>query len=267
MKVLLAGAGGQVGRRVHQLLLAKGHEVNALTGLDLTRPHSAAGVAAGCQVAVSCAGGSVSLAHPERRGYRQVDPLIHAALLPEIQRAGIKRFVYLGVHIEEGYRNTAYVEAHERVVDMLRAAALDFTVVRPTGIFTAFEDLLPLARWRLCPQIGGGLARTNPIDPQDVAELIVDHLLAGPADLPCGGPETFTRRQIQEVVCGPGVWMPVVPPGLLHVQSRLVGLFHPRLRDLIDFFAAVSTHDAIAPATGKRRLADYFAARLAVQAR
>jgi uncharacterized protein YbjT (DUF2867 family) len=273
VRVLLVGAGGQVGRRVHELLRLACHSVKAATGRDLTVPGAAAGLAEGCDVVMSCAGASVSMGAPDKRGYLDVDPVIHEQLLAETLRAKAYRFVYLGVHTEEGYTHTAYVRAHEKFVVALRRSALSATVIRPTGIFSAFEDLMPMARKGFCPLIGNGLARTNPIDPQDVAELMVRYVAAGPTDLPCGGPEVLTRRQINEIVAQaagkPGAWMPKAPAGFVRMEARVVRLFHPRVADLMEFFSEVATQDCIAPALGKRRMAEYFGvvpARLAVQA-
>jgi uncharacterized protein YbjT (DUF2867 family) len=257
------------------LLHEAGHEVCAVSGRDrdLTVAGSAVGLAEGCSVVMSCAGASVSIGAADKRGYGQVDPVIHDALLKESIRAGAQRFVYLSVHVEAGYAQTAYVRAHESFVEKLQKAPLSSTVVRPTGIYSAFKDLLPLARKGIVPLIGSGLSRTNPIDPQDVAELMVNHLETGPAELPCGGPEVLTRGQINEIVARaagrPGAWMPKAPAGLIRMEAKAVGLFHPRLAELMEFFSYVATQDCIAPRLGKRRMAAYFGvdpARLAVQA-
>lgn len=273
MRILLAGAGGQVGRRVHQLLRQSNHDVRAISGKDLTGPGAAQGLADGCEIVISCAGASVSMGAPDKRGYMKVDPVIHKALLEETLRAGAYRFVYLSVHLLDSYANTAYVKAHENFVEALRKAPVTSTVIRPTGIFSAFEDLLPMARRGFLPLIGDGLARTNPIDPQDVAELIVKYLQAGPADVPCGGPEVLTRAEINRIVgqaAGKAKpWMPKMPAGLVRAEAKLVRLFHPRVADLMEFFSAVATTDCIAPRVGQRSLSDYFGvvpARLSVQA-
>ena len=264
MKVLLAGSGGQVGRRVLVLLREAGYEVRAVTGrdCDLTLPNAAEGLAEGCDVVISCAGASVSIKAPDKRRYADIDPVIHEALLREALRAKAHRFVYLSVHVEAGYAHTAYVKAHESFVASLRKAPISSTVVRPTGIFSAFEDLLPMARRGVLPLIGTGLARTNPIDPQDVAELMLKYVTAGPADLPCGGPEILTRSQINQilaqVVGRTKVWMPKSPAWLLRMEAKLVSPFHPRMADLMEFYSAVGTTDGIAPALGERRLADYW---------
>lgn len=264
MTVLLTGAGGQVGRRVLALMREAGYQVRAVSGrdFDLTKAGAAQGLAEGCEAVVSCAGASVSMRAPDKRRYAQVDPVIHEALLREALRAKAYRFVYLGVHVEESYAHTAYVRAHESFVAALRQAPISSTVIRPTGIFSAFEDLLPMARKGFLPLIGTGLARTNPIDPQDVAELIVKYVSSGPVDLACGGPEILTRAQINqsvaEAVGRKKVWMPKAPDWLVRAEAKLVSPFHPRLADLMEFFSIVGSNDCIAPALGHRRLADYW---------
>ncbi len=248
---------------MHALLCADGHVVNAVTGRDLTKTDQVIGLAEGCEVVISCAGASVSIRAKDKRSYGEVDPVLNRLLLEECLRAGAKRFVYLGVHIQGGYAHTAYVRAHECFVEALRRTPIASTVIRPTGIFSAFEDLLPMARKGILPLIGNGLARTNPIDPQDVAELVAKCISAGPPDLPCGGPEVLTRAQINEIVGSsvgrPKVWMPKAPAGLVRMEAKLVRLFHPRMADLMEFFSAVATQDCIAPVEGQRRMADYFA--------
>jgi uncharacterized protein YbjT (DUF2867 family) len=197
----------------------------------------------------------------DKRGYSEVDPAIHRELIAEAKRAGVKRFVYLGVHREAAYANCAYVRAHEEVVEMLEGAGLSYTVVRPTGIFSAFEDLAPMAKWGVLPLVGSGQARTNPIDPMDVAEIVVRCLQEGPKDVPCGGPEVMTRREINEVVAHwvgkTGAWMPKMPAAVMRIEAKAVGVFHPRMGELMEFFSLVATDDAVAPAVGRRRMSEY----------
>lgn len=265
MKVLLAGAGGVVGRRVARLLCEGGHDLVPVSGVDLTQPGTAQGLATGCEVVISCAGASVSLGSKDRRPFAAVDPVINGALLEEAIRAGAYRFVYLSVHTEETYAETAYVKAHEEFVATLRRARVEATVVRPTGIFSAFEDLLPMARSGVLPLVGDGAARTNPIDPQDVAELVAGCVASGPADLPCGGPHVLSRREINlalaRAVGRDNALMPRMPAAIMRLEAKVLRPFHPRLADLLEFFAAVGTNDCIAPVRGQRTLADYLAAR------
>lgn len=262
MKVLLAGAGGQVGRRVRALLESEGHDVLAITGKDLTGIDAAKGLAQGRELIVSCAGASVSTSAPDKRPYSQIDPAIHRNLILEAKRCGIRRFVYLSVHTEPHYASCNYILAHESVRAMLADAEMDFTVIRPTGIHSAFADLLPFARKGVLPLVGDGTAKTNPIDPQDVAEVVVAHLKEGPKDVPCGGPEILTRRQINEIIAKAAgkdkVFMPKLPAWLLRLEGKAIGVFHPRMGELLEFFSMVATADSIAPAIGKRSMTSYF---------
>lgn len=271
MRILLAGASGQVGRRLLPLLNQAGHEVLPLSGrsFDLTQATFIQQLSekisrSTFDLILSCAGASVSLSSPDRRPYSQVDPVIHQSLLDLAVTNNVPRFVYLSVHVEDGYQHTAYVRAHESFVQQLRSAPISSTVVRPTGIFSAFEDLLPLARRGITPLIGSGSARTNPIHPADVATLMVQQLQSGPAEISCGGPEILTRRQINEILlasCGrKSGWMPSLPASVVRLEAKLAGLFHPRLGELMEFFSFVATQDCIAPQHGSRRLSDYFSA-------
>lgn len=252
-----------MGRRVAVLLGNAQVDVRAISGRDLTITGAAEGLAEGCDVVMSCAGASVSMKAKDRRSYAQVDPVIHRALLKEAVRAKAYRFVYLSVHVEKGYAETAYVRAHESFVEELRRTPIASSVIRPTGIYSAFEDLLPLARRGIVPLIGNGLARTNPIDPQDVAELMVKCLRTGPSDIPCGGPDVLTRAQMNQILgqaAGKArAWMPKAPAGLVRMEAKIVRLFHPRMADLMEFYSAVASQDCIAPMLGERRMVDFFA--------
>jgi uncharacterized protein YbjT (DUF2867 family) len=135
------------------------------------------------------------------------------------------------------------------------------TVVRPTGLFTAFRALLPMAAQGRMVVIGDGLSRTNPIHPADVAAACFGVLADGPPDLPVGGPDVLSRAEIARAAFS----AVHVPPKLTHVapwlfrsSARAVRLVNPRLGELLDFAAHVAVVDAIAPKVGKERLDDYL---------
>jgi len=48
------------------------------------------------------------------------------------------------------------------------------------------------------------------------------------------------------------------PPAAWHAGSRLLARLQPRLSELLEFAAIVSTTTAIAPQRGRRRLEDHF---------
>ena len=274
LRVLIAGATGSVGRQAVAALKARNHRVTALS----RRANELAGIAdrvipfdatsgipelAGHDVVLSALGAPVASRHRDRSAFHNIDYKANLNLLTACKRAGIGRFVYVAAHVEPGYADTAYIRAHEEFVQALRAAApvISSTVVRPTGIFSAFDDLIAMARRGALPVIGGGMARTNPIHQADVAEVCANRIAEGPAEISIGGPDTLTRRDIADLVFAAIDRKPrliPVSPGMFAFAAKAAGLFQPRLGELLDFVARVSVTDSIAPAIGRRRLEDYL---------
>lgn len=276
MTILVAGATGAVGFRVVEHLRRGGRAVRTLSrdptralrldGVDVrlgdaTDATTLDGVMDGVDAVISCLGASVAMGLAERRRYAAVDTAANLNLLAAAERAGVGRFVYLGVHTAPGYAQTRYCQAHERVVEALAAAPIPSTVVRATGVFTAYAPLLSMARAGLGSVVGDGTARSNPIHPDDLAAVCAGALERGPAEIAAGGPDVLTRREMLELAfaaVGRRPRIVGVPAGAMRLQGRLLGVLHPRLGELLEFLVAVSTHDGIAPRLGQRRLRDWF---------
>jgi uncharacterized protein YbjT (DUF2867 family) len=142
---------------------------------------------------------------------------------------------------------------------------IDGVVVRPTGFFSAYAALLPLARRGLLVDIGDGRARTNPIDERDLAAIIAERVagVAGvaPRELAAGGPEVMTRGQIFEAIAaraGRRVRMLRMPAWLAGASGAVLRVLHPRMGQFARFAAGLARHDVIAPALGTRTLAGYL---------
>jgi uncharacterized protein YbjT (DUF2867 family) len=274
-RLLIAGATGSVGRRLSRLALSGDWWVRTFSRRavdsrgddaklgDALRVGDLRGVCDGMDVVVSCIGASVALGSAEKRSYLEVDVAANRNLIAEAERAGVRRFIYLAAHLGDGYRDTAYIRAHEQVVDTLRSstALSSVTVLRPTGIYTALDDLVKMARAGFGTVIGSGAAKTNPIHPEDVARACLEHLREGPPEIDLGGPEILTRRQIAETAfaaVGRKSRIASVPPAMMRGSARMLGLFNPRKAELLTFAASVTTADCVAPRVGTLRLADYF---------
>ncbi len=279
MRVLVAGASGVVGREVVELLMQRGHYVRTLSKdqaraaalrsiaddvrlADATDASAIAGIGADIEVVVSALGAPVSPSGVGRRSFAEVDERANLNLLAEAQRAGVRRFVYVGVYTEPVYAHTAYVSAHSRVEQALRDSGLETGFIRTTGVFGALLELLPMARKGPVPVIGDGSATTNPIHERDVAEAVLRAIeAAGSSDVEVGGPETLTRRQIAEAAFAALSLPPrfiTMPVWLMQVIGWLYGLFNRRMGELLRFAILVSTHHCVAPAAGQQRLREYF---------
>lgn len=260
MDILVLGAGGGLGRLVVGELTLRGHRV-----LTVPRAHARdvdALAATRARAIVDCAGASVAFGLGKGwRGYRAVDTPIGLAAVAAAKRLDA-RMVYVGVHHTRGFADCWYVDAHERVARAMRD--LDGVVVRPTGLFSAFASLVPLARRGMLADIGAGQAKTNPIDEHELAAIVADAVLEdGPRDLACGGPEILTRRALLEIVADaagrPGAKIRGVPRWLARLGTAALCAVHPRMGQFARFATRLAQHDNIAPALGTLTLARYFA--------
>jgi nucleoside-diphosphate-sugar epimerase len=111
---------------------------------------------------------------------------------------------------------------------------------------------------------GDGRAKTNPVHARDVACACVNALTAASGDsISVGGPDVMTRDDIARMACeavGRRARIVHVPAAVLGFSSAVLGPVHPRASQLLEFAARVFTSDCVAPAVGRHRLADYFAA-------
>lgn len=271
MLVLVAGATGSVGTELVRELMARHHRVRALSRRPCTIADEAvqadatatdlSGICRDVDVVISALGASVSPGSKEKRSYEAVDYVGNSRLLAEARKAGVKRFIYVSVHVEEGYRNTAYIAAHERFVGELRSSGISYTVVRPTGIFSAFAEILEFARKGPVPVLGDGGAQSNPVHEADVALAAINALEAGPAEISIGGPDILTRRQIAEEAFRALRKKPRVMPmpvGVFGLLTKLMSLGSPRKKELFEFVKAVAVTDCVAPKLGQQRLAGYL---------
>lgn len=282
----VAGATGALGRRVTERLLEAGHRVRALVrdprrlGALAGRVEAVPGDALGgvdlrvalqgARAGFSALGASVQPSlSAGRRSYPRVDTPANLRLIAAAQAAGTSRFVYVSLIRTPKAGATAYVQAHERVVEALRTSGLDWCALRPTGFHSVFVSMLDLAARGVVPVFGDGQSRTNPIADEDLAEAACARLLA-PAPIDerepeLGGPEIVTRRRIAELACeAMGRGRPMsLPLWIGRVMALTLRPLSPRMSDLLRFAVAIGDEDGIAPCVGKRTLAETFAAELA----
>jgi uncharacterized protein YbjT (DUF2867 family) len=277
-RVLVAGASGHLGRHVVRAFRDRGYRVRALSRRDVTaaalgadelargdllRPDTLPAACAGVDLVFSCAGASLDMrAVGDRRTYAEVDERGNRALLDAARGAGVARMAYVSLAGGPAMRHVEYARAHEAFADALAASGLAHTVVRPTGFFWFFGEILEMARSGRGLVIGPGDARTNPIHEAELAEACVDAAAAARPAQEVGGPEVLTR---EEIVCLAFAALGRPSAKLTHVSPRLFGAvasvarpFHARLAALLEFGAAVSVADVVAPSYGKRRIGDYF---------
>ncbi len=285
MKVVLAGAGGSVGKEVLKKLSAKGADIRTYSlnpakkkmlqeftddvrfG-DASVPGNVKDLCKGADAVVSVLGGSVSPFSSERRSYFVTDRDSNLNILNDALRNNVSKFIYLSAHSGNGWENTAYIKAHKAVEDALSGTSMQTFCLQPTGIFSAFAEFLPVVKkYGILPVIGSGTAVTNPVHESDVADSLVEALFFSDTGSSqhrlsaIGGPEILTRREIMELLgqsSGKMVKYIRYPTFFIKTSGQLTGLFNRRLGELTAFISAVSVNDAVAPLVGTGTLRDYL---------
>ena len=285
MSLLVAGITSALGRAVAERALERGLRVRALvrdpariapalaarlsgvvTG-DARDPDTAAAAASGCRAVFSCVGASVLPTLGRGwRGFGAVDWPANRALVDAARAAGADRFVYVSVFHHPDMRRLAYVDAHERVVDHLRASGLGFAVLRPTGFHSALASYVDLAARGAIPEVAGGAALSNPIADEDLAALCDQALVSSDRalEIDCGGPEILSRRLIGElafVALDRAPRFRRVPASLMRAAALIGRPLHPRIAQFTAFLAHISCVDLVAPPHGRPVLMDAFNAR------
>ena len=282
-RVLVAGATGTLGRQIVRELLARGERVRALVrdprsaraqslgaaelvAGDLLDAASLGGICDDIDVVVSTAGASMRLGGlSDRRSFMEVDFGGNANLLEIARTSGVAKFVYVSLFGARELLRTEYAAAHERFVGALAAAEMPHTIVRPTGFFSFFGEMVDMAARGSVLLIGDGSAHTNPIDERDLAEICADAIVQDERVISAGGPDVLTRRRIAELAfeaVEKRAKISSISPGAFTAMTKPVALVNRRLHALCAFGAAVSTIECVAPRRGRRSIADYFAERV-----
>jgi len=283
MNVLVAGASGYLGRYVVREFAGRGYAVRALVrnreklafeGPNLEPPvadivaetvigdannrDSLKGSCEGIDIVFSCMG----LTRPQGDvTSEQVDHLGNKALLEDALLHGVKKFIYISVFNSSKMMDVEMVSAHERFVDDLKASGMPFTVIRPTAFFSDMGMFFNMARSGHMFLFGDGSNRFNPIHGADLARVCVDAAENPEREINVGGPDIYTYDETNIMAfeaLGKPPWITHVPLWIGDAALFLTGLFNKPLSTVLGFALSVSRIDNVAPATGTRKLDDFF---------
>ncbi|MGE9291761.1 MAG: SDR family oxidoreductase [Puniceicoccales bacterium] len=275
-KVLVAGSTGYLGGFVCSGLLARSYEVRALArnlaklerqGLrgaekfeaDVTRPETLPGCCEGVDTVIS----SVGITR-QRDGlsYHDVDYQANMNLLVEAKKSGVRKFIYISVLNGDRLQNLKICEAKERFVEELSRSGLEYSVVRPNGFFSDLSEFYTMAKKGRVYLFGSGEWRTNPIHGEDLATVCIDAMDRSDLEIPAGGPETMTHRDIAMLafkVLGKDPKITSIPNWVRKSALRLIRCFcGSKVYGPIEFFMTVMAMDMVAPAFGSHTLREHF---------
>ncbi|MBR4795380.1 MAG: SDR family oxidoreductase [Lachnospiraceae bacterium] len=222
MKVVLAGAYGNLGSDIFKVLLKEGHEVVAadmierdlgLTGnftfkkLDVTNPEALVGLCDGADVVITTVGLTKTSATVTNY---QIDYQGNLNLLNEAKKAGVKNFAYISVIKADKAPDVPMLHAKYLFEEELKKSGLQYCIYRPTGYFYDIVKVFkPMIEKGEVTLLGKKPVHANVISTEDFAEFIVKHMCDDNKCYNVGGKETYSYEEIANM-CFEAAGKPVV---------------------------------------------------------
>lgn len=264
MKVLLAGAFGNLGSEIlkalcnseHQIIAADAvaREIDGLDNdryetkkIDVTDPKSLEGLCDGVDVVITTVG--LTKASVKFSNY-DIDYQGNLNLLNEAKKAGVKHFAYISVIGADLGDGVPMVNSKYMMEEELKKSGLEYVIYRPTGYFYDIAKVF-------LPMIEKGevqLLKVNPepscnvVDTPDFAGFILKTMCDKNVVYSVGGAETYTYRRIAEMFAeaeGREIKIKTLPPFTMSLLARLPKIKKEGKRDVILFSKFTLTHECV----------------------
>ena len=279
MKVVLAGAFGNLGAEILKCLCKDGHEVvaadlkeSAVDGcdgkyvfaqIDATNPETLKGLCDGAEVVISTIG--LTGASTRFTAY-DIDHKGNINLYEEAKRAGVKKFNYISVIScdEPGAEKVPMLHAKYLVEEEIKKGGMDYVIHRPTGYFydiaKVFKPYVDNGEMQLLK--GYGKVKANVVDCPDFAAFIVEHMYDTNVVFNVGGKETYTYEEMADM-CFKAAKKPLkikwAPIWLFGILANLPKIKKAGKHDIILFSKWTLSHDLVGDTVvGDKSFAEYI---------
>ena len=241
------------------------HLVNSYFIADVTRPETLKPVFADASVVVSSLGKPVSPFSNDNASFYDIDFKANSNILELALKGNICKFVYVSAFGAENHPHLAYFKAHHLFSQKLMASGIDYSIIKPPALFSAFIDMITMAKKGTLFQVGLGDKLTNPIDEKEVAAICVAAIAKSNCIEEPGGKTTYSRREITSLIqraVDPTRKVRTIPFGFYNTMLPVVKLLNRNQYDKYAFFAEVLKKDTIADKQGNNTLEKYVSAYL-----
>lgn len=279
MKILLAGAFGNLGTEILKKLCADGHEVVAadlkegnisgmsckytFASIDATNPETLKGICDGADVVISTVG--LTGASTKFTSY-DIDYQGNMNILAEAKAAGVKKFHYISVIScdEDGADKVPMLNAKYLFEEELKKSGMDYIIYRPTGYFydiaKVFKPYVDKGEMQLLKGFGG--VKANVVDCPDFAEFIVKCLNETNMTYNVGGKETYTYEEMA-AMCFDAAKKPLkikwAPIWLFGILANLPKIKKAGKHDIILFSKWTLSHNLVGDTeVGNASFAEYI---------
>ena len=265
MKVLLAGAFGNLGFEIMKVLSEKKYEIvaadlkerenNGLEGkyefrkIDATDPKTLEGICDGVDVVITTMG--LTTSSTKFTAY-DIDYAGNMNLYKEAVKANVKKFNYISVIAcnQPGAEKVPMLHAKYMVEEEIKKGTLDWVIYRPTGYFydiaKVFKPYVDKGEMQLLKGYHG--VKANVVDCPDFAAYIVEHMNDTNVTYEVGGKETYTYEEMAKM-CFRAAGKPVIikdsPVWMFSILANLPKIKKEGKHDIILFSKWTLSHDLV----------------------
>ena len=212
MKIVLAGAYGNLGADIFRELLKAGHEVVAADMIErdlgvegnftyrkinVQDPTTLAGLCDGADIVITTDG--LTKTSAEVTNY-QIDYQGNLNILEEAKKAGVKHFTYISVLKADKAPKVPMLHAKYLFEEELKKSGIPYTIHRPTGYFYDIVKVFrPMIEKGEVTLLGKKPVHANVVSTEDFAAFIVAHVLDENKTYNVGGKETYSYEEIAKL--------------------------------------------------------------------
>lgn len=248
MKVVLAGAYGNLGADIFKSLLKAGHEVVAadmiqrdlgvegnytFKKIDVQDKATLAGLCDGADVVITTVG--LTKTSAEVTNY-QIDYQGNLNILEEAKKAGVKHFTYISVLKADKAPKVPMLHAKYLFEEELKKSGIAYTIHRPTGYFYDIVKVFrPMIEKGEVTLLGNGPVHANVVSTEDFADFIVAHMTDENKMYDVGGKETYSYEEIANLCFAAAGKEPVIKraPAMLFDVLAFVNHFKKNGKEAI----------------------------------
>lgn len=279
MKVVLAGAFGNLGAEILRCLVSDGHEIVAadlkeakvegcegkytFRAIDATRPETLKNLCDGADIVITTMG--LTGASTKFTSY-DIDYQGNKNLYEEAVRAGVKKFNYISVIScdEKGAEEVPMLHAKLLLENDIKLGDVEYVIYRPTGYFydiaKVFKPYIDKGEMQLLKGYGG--VKANVVDCPDFARFIVDHMNDTNVTYNVGGKETYTYEEMAQMcfdAAGKPMKIKWAPIWLFGILANLPKIKKAGKHDIILFSKWTLSHDLVGDTCiGDKSFAEYI---------
>ena len=278
MKVLLAGAFGNLGFEILKQLVEKKYEViaadlkekenNGLEGkytfkaIDATNPETLKGICNGVDTVITTMGLTTS---STRFTAYDIDYQGNLNLYNEAKKANVRKFNYISVIScdEPGAEKVPMLHAKYMLEQEIKKGDMSYVIYRPTGYFydiaKVFKPYVDKGEMQLLK--GYHNVKANVVDCPDFAKFIVEHMDDENVTYNVGGKETYTYEEMAKM-CFRAAGKPVIikdsPVWMFSILANLPKIKKEGKHDIIMFSKWTLSHDLVGDTkVGEASFAEY----------